>query len=216
MDNCIDIVIADDHPIFLDGLRHIIESSDYKVAAEAKNGRDAVELIEKHKPRVAVLDIEMPYLDGLEILAAGRKKFDGTKIILLTAHKNEKIFNRAMDLGAYGYILKENASSELIDCIKAVLLGDYFVSPAISSLLISRNRKRNELEEKHPGICNLSKVEKQVLKMIAESKSSREIGDELFVSSRTVEKHRENISRKLDIHGSNALLKFALDNRSSI
>ena len=216
MDNCIDIVIADDHPIFLDGLRHIIESSDYKVAAEAKNGRDAVELIEKHKPRVAVLDIEMPYLDGLEILAAGRKKFDGTKIILLTAHKNEKIFNRAMDLGAYGYILKENASSELIDCIKAVLLGDYFVSPAISSLLIGRNRKRNELEEKHPGICNLSKVEKQVLKMIAESKSSREIGDELFVSSRTVEKHRENISRKLDIHGSNALLKFALDNRSSI
>lgn len=216
MDSSIKIVIADDHPIFLNGLRQIIESSDYYIAAEAKNGKDALEMIDRHKPDIAVLDIEMPFLDGLEVLAKIKKTNNFTRVILLTAHKNERIFNRAMDTGAFGYVLKENASSELTECIRTVLEEDYYVSPAISSLIISRNRKRQELEESHPGLSSLSRIEKQVLKMIAESKSSREISDELFVSIRTVEKHRENISKKLDVHGSNALLKFALDNRSSI
>lgn len=216
MNQEIKVIIADDHPIFRDGLKYIIESSGIKVLGEAVNGEEALNFIDKYKPDVAVLDIEMPLLDGLGVLEGMRKIKSKSKGVLITVHKNEKIFNRAMDIGACGYVLKDNASSDLIDCIKTVYRGEYYISPIISSLLINRNKKVVEFEEKHSGINSLTLMERQILKMIAEHKSSNEIADALFISPRTVDKHRENIGHKLNLHGSNALLKFALDNKSSI
>jgi DNA-binding NarL/FixJ family response regulator len=158
----------------------------------------------------------MPVLDGLGVLDEMRKIKLNTKSIILTAHQNEKIFNKAMDMGAYGYVLKENASSDLIDCIHTVSKDEYYISPIISNLLFNRNKKKKEFEERFPEINSLTDIERKILKMIADSKSSREIADALFISPRTVDKHRENISHKLNIHGCNAILKFAIDNKSSI
>lgn len=216
MNKEIKVTIADDHPIFREGLKYIIESSGIKVLGEATNGEEALDLIEKFNPDVAVLDIEMPLLDGLGVLEGMRKIKSKSKGVLITVHKNEKIFNKAMDIGAYGYVLKDNASSDLIDCIKTVCKGEYYISPIISTLLVNRNRKILEFEEKHSGINSLTLMERQILKMIAEHKSTGEIADILFISPRTVEKHRENIGNKLNLHGSNALLKFAIDNKSGI
>lgn len=210
------VIIADDHPIFRTGLRQIIVSEKILIIAEASNGEEAFEKVKELKPDIVILDINMPVMNGLEVL----EKIKGTKInvksILLTGHNNEKMFNKAMDTGASGYVLKENASSDLIDCIYTVCKGDYYISPIISNLLFNRNKKRREFEENNPDIYLLTEIERTVLKKIAESKSSKEISDDLFVSIRTIEKHRENICNKLKIHGSNALLKFAIDNKSSI
>lgn len=216
MNKEIKVIVADDHPIFREGLKYIIESSGIKVLGEATNGKEALDLIDKFKPDVAVLDIEMPLLDGLGVLEGMRKVKSKSKGVLITVHKNEKIFNKAMDIGAYGYVLKDNASSDLIDCIKTVFKGEYYISPIISSLLVNRNRKIMEFEEKHSGINSLTLMERQILKMIAEHKSTGEIANILYISPRTVEKHRENIGNKLNLHGSNALLKFAIDNKSGI
>lgn len=212
----IKVIIADDHPIFREGLRQIIESSGIKITAEASNGEEALELIKEHNPDISILDINMPLMDGLAVLGEVKKIKSETKAIFLTGHKNEGIFNRAMDMGAYGYVLKENASSDLIDCIHTVFKDEYYISPIISNLLFNRNKRRKDFEETNPGINSLTEIEHKVLKMIADSKSSKEIADELFISHRTVEKHRENISNKLNIHGNNAILKFAIDNKSSI
>ena len=216
MESKINVIIADDHPIFRTGLRQIIESEGITVLAEAINGEEALNIIKEYKPDVAVLDVEMPLMDGLGVLEGIKKINTKTRGILITVHKNEKIFNKAMDIGAYGYVLKENASSDLIDCIKAVYKNEYYISPIISNLMISRNKRIMEFEENHTGINSLTLMERQVLKMIAEQKSSREIADILLISSRTVDKHRENIGNKLNIHGSNALLKFAIENKSNL
>jgi DNA-binding NarL/FixJ family response regulator len=212
----INVIIADDHPIFRAGLRQIIESSEINITAEASNGEEALELIKEHNPDISILDINMPLMDGLAVLGEMKKIKSQTKAIFLTGHKNEGIFNRAMDMGAYGYVLKENASSDLIDCINAVIKEEYYISPIISNLLLNRNKKKKEFENKHTGINSLTDVERIILKMIAESNSSKEIADVLFISPRTVEKHRENIRNKLNIHGCNAILKFAIENKSSI
>lgn len=216
MNKDIKVIIADDHPIFRAGLRQIIESAGIQVLAEATNGEEALKIINEHKPDIAVLDINMPVLDGLGVLEGIKKAKHKPKSIFLTAHQNEKIFNRAMDMGLCGFVLKENASSDLIDCIEAVFKDEYYISPVMSNFLFNRNKKRKEFEEKFPEVNSLSCSERQVLKMISEQKSSKEIADELFISPRTVDKHRENISHKLNIHGNNALLKFAIENKSSI
>lgn len=216
MNKDIKVIIADDHPIFRTGLKQIIETAGIKVTAEAANGEEALKIINENKPDIAVLDINMPLLDGLGVLEGIKKLKLKPKSIILTAHQNEKIFNRAMDLGVYGYVLKENASEDLIDCIEAVSKDEYYISPIMSNLLVNRNRKKKEFEENNPGVNSLSDLERKVLKMISEQKSSKEIADELFISPRTVDKHRENISHKLNIHGNNALLKFAIENKSSI
>jgi DNA-binding NarL/FixJ family response regulator len=216
MEKIIKVIIADDHPIFRTGLRQIVESESIKILAEASNGKEAIEKIKEYKPDIAILDINMPQVDGLGVFDGIRKLKLETKVIFLTAHENERIFNKALDMGAYGYVLKENASQDLIECINTVMNEDYYVSPTVANLLINRNRKRREFEEKNTGINSLTDAERKVLKMISEQKSSKEIADEMFVSSRTIDKHRENISNKLNIHGSNALMKFAIDNKSSI
>lgn len=217
MTNQIKIVMADDHPIVRQGLRQIIETDRaISIVAEAGNGADALEQIEKHQPNVAVLDIDMPEKDGFDVVRALKEKKSEVAVVFLTMHSENEIFEEAMDLGVKGYVLKDSAVTDIVASIKAVANGKPFLSPALSALLLNRRSKISELDENVPGLQILTPTERRILKFIAEDKTSKEIGEELFISHRTVETHRTNICRKLELHGNLALVKFAVTHKSEI
>lgn len=211
------IVIADDHPIFRRGLRGMIESeANVTIAAEAENGETAFSLICEHEPDIAVLDLDMPQKDGFAVIDAIRQKNLATEVIFLTMHNDEGIFNAALDLGVKGFVLKDSALPEIIDCIEAVRRGQKYISPALSTYLINRRNRSDALAEEKTGLKSLTPSEQNILRMIAGGKTSREIAETLFISIRTVDRHRANTSQKLDLRGTNALVKFAIAHRSEI
>jgi DNA-binding NarL/FixJ family response regulator len=217
MGNEIRILIADDHPVFRKGLRQIIETDmALQVIAEAEDGEAALALIQQLRPAVALLDIDMPKMDGLDVARAIGEKRLAVEVVFLTMHKDEDIFNEAMDAGARGYVLKDSAVTDIIQSIRAVAEGRHYISPQLSSLLVNRSMRVASLVTQKPGLDSLTATERRILKLIAENKTSKEIGGELFVSVRTVENHRANICAKLDLRGAHALLKFALENRSAL
>jgi DNA-binding NarL/FixJ family response regulator len=217
MSDEIQIIIADDHPIFRRGLRVMIESeADLKVVAEADSGASALAMIDEFEPDVAVLDVDMPDKDGFETAREIIQKNLAVGIIFLTMHNSESIFNAALDLGIKGYVLKDSALPEITDCIRAVADGKNYISPPLSTYLVNRARRADELVQKAPGIHDLTPAEQNILRLIAAEKTSREIADELFISIRTVDRHRANISSKLNLRGSNALVKFALTHKSEL
>lgn len=211
------IVVADDHPIVRQGLRQTIEAErGLKVVAEATDGLMAVEQIRSLKPQVAVLDIDMPVLDGFGVVRALRAEKIDVEVIFLTIHRDADFFNEAINLGARGYVLKDSALTDIVTCVKLVASGQHYVSPTLTSLLLNRQRRATSLSQRKPELKDLSPAERRILKLIAEYKTSREIAEELFISHRTVETHRTNICNKLEIHGNHALMKFALDNKSEL
>ena len=213
----ITIVVADDHPIVRQGLRQTMEAErGLKVVAEATDGQTALDQIRSLKPQVAVLDIDMPELDGFGVVRALRAEKIGVEIIFLTIHRDEDFFNEAINLGAKGYVLKDSALTDIVTCVKLVASGQHYVSPALTSLLLNRHRRAASLSQKKPELNDLSPAERRVLRLIAEYKTSREISEELFISHRTVETHRTNISNKLNLHGSHALMRFALAHKSEL
>ncbi|HZS45198.1 MAG TPA: response regulator transcription factor [Blastocatellia bacterium] len=217
MDSEINIIIADDHPIVRGGLSKFIDAEPrFKVVAEASDGEEAVEKIQQLRPQIAILDIDMPKLDGFGVARELRKRKLDVEVIFLTIHSAEDLFNEAMDLGAKGYLLKESAITEIVSSIKAVSEGKHYLSPAISSYLIRRSTRAGDLAKQKPSLESLTQTERRILQLIAANKSSKEIAEELFINYRTVENHRNNICQKLDIHGHNALLKFALQNKSQL
>jgi len=217
METQIKIVMADDHPIVRQGLRKIIETDkNLLILAEAGNGQTALDLIEEHRPQVAVLDIDMPGMDGFAVVRELQKRRIETEVVFLTMLDEEETFQAAMDLNVRGYVLKDSAADEIVSAIKSVAKGRPFLSPAMSAMLLSRRRRSDELEKQQPGLHLLTPSERRVLKLIADDKTSREIGEELFVSYRTIEGHRANISRKLNLSGSLALIKFASANKSEL
>ena len=210
-------MIVDDHPLFRAGLKQAIAADDrFALIGEAANGTAAMSLILEKKPAVAVLDVNLPELTGLEIAKKLQNKKLPTRIIILTMHKEETIVDRALDSGVMGFVLKENATEEILEAIATVAKGEHYLSPAISGHLIHRRNRAEALSSQKPGLDDLTKAEKKILKLNAEKKTSREIAAELFISPRTVEAHRANICSKLDLRGSHSLLQFALENRSSL
>ncbi|HMS65923.1 MAG TPA: response regulator transcription factor [Ignavibacteria bacterium] len=217
MKNKIRIIIADDHPIFRGGLKQIIEDeNDIEIVGEAPNGRKALELIFEKKPDVAILDVDMPEKTGFEVLKELTKSDNSVKIIFLTMYKEENLFNEAMDNGIKGYVLKESAADDICECIRLVADGDYAISPLISKFLVKRMSLLDKLKKSKPSINDLTLTERKILKCISENKSSKEIADEFFISYKTVETHRSNISKKLELQGSLSLVRFALENKSAI
>lgn len=211
------IIIADDHPFLRRGLRLTIEAeSNIKVVAEADNGETALAKICEHEPDVVILDVDMPGKDGFEVARAIQERHLAVDIIFLTMHNSESLFNAALDLGAKGYVLKDSAMPEIIDCIKAVLSGRKYISPQLSTYLISRSSRADTLIRDKPSLKDLTPAERNILKMIADEKTSREIADQLFISVRTVDRHRANICLKLNLHGINALVKFAAAHKSEL
>lgn len=213
MDKVIKIVIADDHPIFRNGLKQIIDfDKSIKIIGEADNGQKALELITELKPDVAILDIDMPKKTGLEVLK--ELKDSDVKIIFLTMYAEEDIFEEAMNHGIKGFVLKDSAVSDIVDCIFSVHEDRYYISPSVSNFLINRRKKLKELKNNNPLLQNLTMSEKKILKFISENKTSKEIADILFISYRTIENHRANISSKLNLKGSHSLVKFAIENKA--
>jgi len=207
------IIIADDHPIFRGGLRQIISADEsIEIIGEAENGEKALEIIQELKPDIAVLDIDMPKKTGLDVIR--ELKDSNTKIIFLTMYAEEDIFDEAMDFGIKGYVLKDSAVNDIIECILSVNEDNYYISPNVSNLLVNRRNKSKNLIKKNPELGNLTKTERNILRFISENKTSKEIAEVLFLSHRTVENHRTNISNKLNLKGSHSLLKFAIENKS--
>jgi len=163
-----------------------------------------------------VLDVNLPGLNGFEIARKLQDKNLPTRIIILTMHKDEATCNRALDVGAKGFVLKENAVEEILKAIATVADGGHYLSSTISGYLVRRRNRAEALAAKKPGLEDLTKAERRILKLVAEKKTSREIAAELFISPRTVEAHRANICDKLALTGSHSLLQFALENRSAI
>jgi len=217
MQERITVLIVDDHPLFRNGLRQVIQNDPrFELAGEAADGEAAWKLIQATKPDVAVLDVNLPGLTGLEIVRKIHEKKIHTRVIILTMLKEEDLVNRALDLGINGFVLKENAVEDIVNAIVTVAEGGHYLSPAVSGYLIRRRNRAEQLAAHKPGLDDLTKAERRILKLVAGKKTSREIATELFISPRTVEAHRANICTKLDLHGSHSLLQFALENRSSL
>ncbi len=211
------ILIADDHPLFRQGLRQAIEAEPaFCVLHEAGDGHAAIQLIRQLKPQICILDINMPGLDGLAVVRQMRRERLPGEVIFLTMHKEEDLFNAALDLGVKGYVLKESAVADILQGIRSVAAGHRYLSPVLSDFLLTRRAGAEALRQEKPGLDRLTPAERRILKLIAEDKTSKEIADELGLSPRTVENHRTNICAKLDVHGIHSLVKFAYDNKSRL
>lgn len=211
MSEKIKIILADDHPIVRQGLRQTVEREpDLIVLAECGDGAAALEEIERHQPDVAILDVDMPRRTGFDVLRGlSEQRAAAPKAILLTVHDEPEFLNEALRLGAAAYILKESAIEEIVRAIRLVHAGENFVSTRLNQYLF---RRSNPLAAN--SLANLTATERAVLKLLANYKTSREIADALFISPLTVKTHRRNISHKLGIEGSNALMRFALENKT--
>jgi DNA-binding NarL/FixJ family response regulator len=203
------IIIADDHPLILKGLNDFLLEKKYNVLASAENGKEAFQLIENLKPEVAILDIQMPFYTGLEIAEKCKELNYETKIILITFEKDEAIYKQAKSLGIYGYVLKEFALEEIEHCIDTVTKDiPYFSQELLSSL---------EVEEAPKELETLTPTEIEVLKYISEDKTAKDIGELMFTSFRTVEKHKSNINRKLNLMPTKySLLFWAKENKNHL
>lgn len=204
------VFIADDHPIFRKGLVETIQQEDgFEVIAEAGDGIEAFGIIREKKPHIAVLDISMPGMNGLEIVQKIKEENLNVKCIIITMHKDKELLNKALEAGVKAYLLKEDSAYDLMIALKFVMDGRRFISPKISEKLI-------EIDEIKKSISQLTSSEKRIISLIAEKKTSKEIAEKLYVSARTVDTHRTNICSKLNVHGVNALVLFAIENKSML
>lgn len=216
MDEPIRVVIADDYPIVRKGLRAILEEEEgFQVVGEASDGDAALALIRKLAPQVAVLDINMPGRDGFAVAREMRNLNLKTNIIFLTLHADEDMFRAALEIGGKGYLLKDSAMQEIAVGVRAVAAGQLYLSAAMAPHLLERKKAADPCP-RNPILAQLTPSERRILALIAEGKSSKEIGAEIAVHYRTVENHRTNICRKLNIEGANALLRFALQNKDGL
>jgi DNA-binding NarL/FixJ family response regulator len=209
------ILLVDDHPIFRAGLVRIIEEDgSFSIIGQAGDGEAALELVSSLHPDLVLLDISLPLMDGLEVARRISALALPTGVVVLTMYKDARYLTAALDLGVRGYMLKDDIASELISCLKAVARGGHYISPAISHLLIERNRKGGG--GRPSGINDLTPAERGILRLLADNRTSKDIAATLFVSERTVENHRMNICHKLGIRGHNKLLQFAIENKQNL
>jgi two-component system response regulator NreC len=205
------VVIAEDHTILREGLRALLlPEEQFEVIGEANNGREAVQIISMLQPDVVLMDLSMPKLNGMEAIREVKVQYPQIKIIALTVHKAEEYILAALQAGANGYILKDATRHELITALHYVMAGKSYISPEISGTVIGGYLSgHQQIKNDSPWEC-LSKREREILKLIAEGHKNREIADQLCLSLKTVEKHRSNLMKKLDLHNTAALTAYAV------
>lgn len=208
------VLIADDFPVSRMGLRLSLEANPgIKVVAEAADGKTAFEMIQTFRPDIAVLDINMPVMDGFAVAREIRKQDMRVEVIFLTAHREGSLMEAAVSIGVKGYLLKDSSAQDIMAGVRAVAEGKHYISPALTSFLIDRNRPKPAAAKDGPR--ELTATELRILKLIGDYKTTKEIAEALFVSPLTVETHRRNICEKLGLRGSHALIKYALANKST-
>jgi DNA-binding NarL/FixJ family response regulator len=208
----VSLLIADDHEIVRRGLCSLIaEQSGWKIVAEAKDGRDAVAKANQFKPDVAVLDISMPSLNGLDATKQIAKISPRTKVLILTVHDSEQLIHKLLEAGARGYILKEDAGRDLIAAVNALLANKTFFTPKAAQIVmdgfLGKGPKASEDE-----FSQITAREREIVQLLAEGKSSKEVGTILEISTKTVETHRTNLMRKLNCHSVTELVRYAVRN----
>lgn len=204
------VLIADDHAIIREGLRSLLENRGIQVMDIAKNGREAVEKAIALKPDIVMMDISMPDLNGVEATAKIREEVPHTRVIALSMHSSKRIVDKMFDSGASGYILKESAFDEIYDAIQEVLRTNFYLTPAIARMCTGGLGKESRTGEPQPQFNKISRKEREVLQLIAEGKKTRDIAGMLGVSVKTVETHRRNIMKKLNIFSVAGLTKYAI------
>jgi DNA-binding NarL/FixJ family response regulator len=213
MQQKIRILIVDDHPLLRRGLRNVIsENPRFQIVGEASDGEDAMRLMASLKPDIVIMDIDMPRLNGLEMLRAMRGLSSPARPVILTMYKEEDMFNAAMDLGAKAYVVKEHAVNEVVAALEKVARGETFLSSVMWDAGQRRSERVQQLLLSKPQIETLTPSERRILKLVGQDYTSKEIANWLNLSVRTVDNHRQNICNKLNLHGTHSLLKFAFDN----
>lgn len=203
----VNLIICDDHQLVIDGLQALIEGeSGLALKGTANNGADAIRLIQNLKIDIVLMDLDMPVMSGIEATKAIKKDHPGVKVIILTMHDEKSIITMLMDLGADGYVIKNADRLELLNAIRNVAAGKKHFSPEVTVALLSseENPMNSALME------GLTEREVEILKLIAEGLSNKEIGDKLFISHRTVDTHRTNLMKKLEVHNIAGLIRFAI------
>ena len=206
------IVLAEDHTILREGLRALLSSdSIFEIVGEAEDGREAVRCVERLSPDLLLMDLSMPRMSGMEAIREIKKRHPETRIIALTVHKTEEYLLTTLKAGADGYVLKDATHDELVLAIKHVMTGKSYLSPSVSEKVIVGYLEGREGVESVSAWKTLSQREREVLKLIAEGYKNKEIAKDLCISLKTVEKHRANLMKKLDLHNAAALTVYAME-----
>lgn len=205
------LLLADDHAVVRSGLRLLLESQpDMAIIGEAETGEEAVRRTAELRPDVVLMDIEMPGINGIEAARRIKAQSPATAVLALTMYEDDQYFFEMLRAGAAGYVPKRAAPDELASAIRAVSRGDVFIHPSLAGRLVQDYLLRRDTDEQEPPIDDLTPREQEVLTLIAEGLSNGEIAEQLVISIKTVDRHRENIMRKLNLHNRVDLVKYAL------
>jgi two-component system, NarL family, response regulator NreC len=199
------VLLADDHVLVRQGLKSLLDREKIQVIAEASDGQEVIRLAEAHHPDVAVMDISMPILNGIDAARELARSCPKTRVILLTQHEEEQYLHEALESGVRGYVLKSQVVNDLVHAIRQVSRGGFYLSPGVSQAVVEAYRSRSE-RPSDP----LSIRERQVLQLIAEGKSTKDVASLLGISVKTAESHRSRLMKKLDIHETASLVRYAV------
>ena len=211
----LNILVADDHDIIRRGLRQLLTARQgWEVCGEAKTGREAVAMAEEMKPDMVLLDVSMPDLNGLEAARRIHKALPKTGILVLTMHFSDQLVREVVESGARGYILKSDADKELVSAVEAISNRRTFFTPRASEMLLDGfSRQSSVVEPRMPSRNRLTPREREIVQLLAEGKSSKEVAVALGISVKTAETHRANIMRKLELHSVSELVRYAIKNQ---
>jgi DNA-binding NarL/FixJ family response regulator len=202
------ILLVDDHSIVTDGIKALLQGeADLSIKGEAHNGQMALEMLRILKVDLVLMDIDMPVMSGTEAIRLIKREFPDIKVIMLTMHDEKAVIHKLIELGADGYLLKNSSKEELLVCIRGVLRNERYISSEATAILLSVDEKKDT-----GPLSQLTEREIEIVKLIADGLSNKEIGDRLFISHRTVDTHRTNLMSKLDVHNVAGIVKFAIVN----
>ena len=211
----IKVLLADDHTLVRNGIRSLLEGLvDIEIVGEAQNGSEAVDKVKELLPDVLMIDIAMPVMNGIEAISTISQQYPGTKCLMLSMHNNEDYVLKSVEAGAFGYLLKDNTRDEMLGAIKTVASGEKYFSPSVSNIIVdSYLQKVKKTDKGGSKKSKLSKQEKAILKYIIDGSNSREIAEKLNLSVRTVDNHRGNMMRRLQVKNAVELVRKALDEK---
>lgn len=209
----IKVLIADDHQIIIDGLKSLISAEkSIELVGEASNGKEAIDLLKLITANVVILDINMPVLNGIETMKRIKSDFPEVKVIILSMHNESSLIKNLIEIGTDGYLLKNCDQDELIEAIHKVGSGQKYFSSEVTLSLLNKNSGMKSTVKTDPILSNLTEREIEILKLITQGLTNKEIGEQLFISHRTVDTHRTNLMKKLELNNIAGLIRFAIKN----